>query len=248
MNISETLDETTMQGAADIFRAYGVEVSGIDPAELKKCRNRLMMQHHPDHTGNTKDAQRINGAYDILSGKQRPHPTLPTEDLHREGPAGDTQNAKYGASVWAYAGYSGGLRPDATISRSNYTDVNFIKKSMWELSSKSQQEYEIWGYDGASFRNTVSVYGSTKIFSYMATAMIELQTKGSHPCACRAVIVAEEGNRTFWLIYADGKYFDDPISLEHDMLNDNPGNDQVFKQGLSSLLDRLPESGRNNNQ
>ncbi len=248
MNIDETLDETTMQGAADIFRAYGVEVTDTNPAELKKCRNRLMMQHHPDHTGNTKDAQRINAAYDILSGKQSPHPAPPTGDLHREGPVGDTQNAERRTSEWAFAGYAGGLRPDATISRSNYTDVNFIKKSMWELSFESRHEYTIWGYDGASFRNTVSVYGIPRIFSYMATAMIELQTKGSHPCACRAVIVTEEGNRLFWLIYADGKYFDTPINLEHSPLNDNPSNDQIFEQGLSDLLDRLREQGANKNQ
>lgn len=52
---------------------------------------------------------------------------------------------------------------------------------MWELSGKSQQEYAIWGYDGAFFRNTVTVYGSPRIFFYMATAMIELQTKGCPP-------------------------------------------------------------------
>jgi len=228
----------TMQGAADIFRAYGIEVSDTDPAKLKKCRNRLMMQHHPDHTGNTKDAQRINAAYDILCGKQSPRLALPA--LRREGPVGDTRNARRESSVWAYAGHSGGRPPDATIVRSDYTDVNFIKKSMWELSFRSQQEYVVWGYDGAVFRNSVSVYGAPRIFCYMATAMIELQTKGgAHPCACRAVIVAEEGNRTFWLVYADGKYFDAPINLEHGSLNDNPGNDQKFKHGLPEILDSL---------
>ncbi|HVB17500.1 MAG TPA: J domain-containing protein [Stellaceae bacterium] len=243
MNILETLDEATMQGAADVFRAYGVEISSTDPAELKKCRNRLMMQYHPDHTGNTKDAQRINAAYDILSGKQIPHPALPTNDLDRAERGGNMPNSEQRTSAWAYAGYPGGRRPDATISRTDYTDANFIKKSMWELSAKSHQEYGIWGYDGSFFRNTVSVYGSTKIFAYMATAMIELQTKGSHPFACRAVIVAEEGNRTFWLVYADGKYFDTPINLEHSQLNDNPSNDTMFTRALPALLDQIREQG-----
>lgn len=228
-----------MQGAAEVFRAYGIEISDTDPAELKKCRNRLMMQHHPDHTGNTKDAQRINAAYDILSGKQIPRP--PTSDLHRGDPDGNTPNSEQRTSEWAYAGCSGGRRPDATISRTDYTDANFIKKSMWELSAKSHREYEIWGYDGSFFRNTVSVYGSPKIFAYMATAMIELQTKGSHPFACRAVIVAEEGNRTFWLVYADGKYFDNPMNLEHSQLNDNPSNDTIFMRELPHLLDQIRE-------
>jgi len=245
MNIPETLDETTMQGAADVFRAYGVEISNTNPAELKKCRNRLMMRYHPDHTGNTKDAQRINAAYDILSGKQVPRPA---RDLNRAEPGGSTPNAAERPFEWAYAGYTGGRRPDATISRMDYTDVNFIKKSMWELSSKSQQKYDIWGYDGSFFRNTVSVYGSPKIFFYMATAVIELQTKGSRPFACRAVIVAEEGNRIFWLIYADGKYFDNPINLKHGPLNDNPSNDQMFVRALPGLLDQLREQGADKNQ
>src|SRR5579864_3965396 len=100
MNILETLDEATMQGAADVFRAYGVEISDSNPAELKKCRNRLMMQHHPDHTGNTKDAQRINAAYDILSGKQIPRPAPPTSDLDRAERGGNTPNSEQRTSEW----------------------------------------------------------------------------------------------------------------------------------------------------
>jgi len=241
MNILETLDETTMQGAVAIFRALGLEVTGTDPAELRKYRNRLMMQHHPDRTGNTKAAQKINAAYDILTGKQSPRATPSTGDQGQAGPAGYTRNAERGTPVWARAGYSGALRPNATISRSNYTDINFIKMSMWELSGRSQEEYAIWGFDGAAFRNAVTVYGSPRIFFYMATAMLELQTKGCRPCACRAVIVTDNGNRNFWLIYADGKYFDDPISLEHGSFNDNPSNDHSFRQQLPDLLDRLQE-------
>ena len=112
---------------------------------------------------------------------------------------------------------------------------------MWELSGKSQEEYAIWGYDGARFRNTVTVYGSLRIFPYMATAMIELQTRGGRPCACRAVIVADKDNSNFWLIYADGKYFDKPISLEHGSFNDNPSNDHNFLHRLPDLLDRRRE-------
>jgi hypothetical protein len=106
MNILETLDETTMQGAEDIFRAFGFEVSGTHPEELKKYRNQLMMQHHPDRTGTTKAAQKINAAYDILSGKQNPRVTPSTRDRSDAGP-GYSGNTK--PPVWACAGYMGGL-------------------------------------------------------------------------------------------------------------------------------------------
>ena len=237
-----------MQGATVVFRSYGVEVSDIAPAELKKARNRLLTQHHPDHAGSTKDTQRINVAYDILSGKRSASAPQSTMDVGPGEPADSTKNTAAGTPIWANAGYSGGARPHATIFQTNYTDTNFIKKSMWELSGESQLEYAIWGYDGAVFRNVVSVYGSRKIFPYMATAMIELQTKGAHPSACHAVIVSDKGNVTFWLIYADGRYFDDPINLEHNSLHDNPRNDQSFEHRLSDLLGRLREQEAHENK
>ena len=67
-------------------------------------------------------------------------------------------------------------------------------------------------------------------------------------CRGGLVIVAEEGNRTFWLVYADGKYFDNPINLEHGQLNDNPSNDTMFTRALPDLLDQIREQGARKNQ
>jgi hypothetical protein len=144
---------------------------------------------------------------------------------------------------WVWAGYNGGAPPNPSIRRMDYTDMNFIKKSMWELSGKSQDEYTIWGFDGHFFRNSVTVYGSPQIFMYMAQAMVDWQTKGGNPYECRAVFIsAPHDPNTLWLVYADGKFFHDPIGLGHNSMNANPGNDQSFTRRLPGYLDRLGDN------
>jgi hypothetical protein len=124
--------------------------------------------------------------------------------------------------------FSGGASPSAIIYRQNYTDYNLIKKAMWELSSRSKEEWTISGFDGNFFRNSITVYGSPKIFNNMADAMIQWQTKGGNAYPIRAVFVSQRNSRDLLLIWVDGTYYgDNPIKMEHDSFNDNPGRPAV---------------------
>jgi curved DNA-binding protein CbpA len=272
MRLLELLYEMTSQEAADIFRRFGGDPAATD---LQQVRRALIMKHHPDRGGSLEAAQAINAAYDILSGKSAPsRPSEPSPSYasggyssgygagrgytgdpfgfrkqQRRNPNAEREYQKQRSPQtpeWAWAGYSGGLPPNASIYRNDYTDVNFIKKRMWELSGKSKKQYGILGFDGHFFRAGTTVFGSPKIFNEMAKAMIDWQTKGGNPYQCRAVFVTPSKKKELYLIYADGVFYGDkPIGpLTHHSFNLNPGNDRRFMESLPEFLDQLKRGQR----
>ncbi len=238
MKLSEVLTGSlTYDQASAIFAQHGVNVAGMSPEALKLARNKLIMKHHTDLGGSNDVAQSINAAYDLLKKPESQWRGYDATEAPRPSPRQSRQST---TPIWAMAGHSGGHPPNATIYRNNYTDVNFIKKSMWELSGQSKTEYTINGFDGHFFRDMVTVYGSPKIFNHMANAMIDWQTKGGNPYECRAVFVNSRKSKTLYLVYADGKFYgDDPIPVPHESFNMNPSNDQNFVRHLPEWLDQL---------
>lgn len=66
MKVSEILFEMTYQDAAQVFRAFGVDVSHMTASEIKNSRNDLLRRFHPDLGGDVNATQMINVAYNIL--------------------------------------------------------------------------------------------------------------------------------------------------------------------------------------
>ena len=257
--------EMAVRDAIAVFAKFGVDVKGLYPtgdelknlspdarqslflAKLKKARNGIIVRYHQDKTGNKDAAQEINPAYDILKQPgaiRMPNLTAGGVDWsqgwekYENQPQRDTGRTE--TPVWAMAGFSGDAPPNANIDRQNWTDYNFIKKSLWELSGYSKEEWTISGFDGNFFRNSITAYGSPKIFNNMADAMIQWQTKGRHAYPIRAVLVSRRRTRDLLLIWADGTYYgDNPIKMEHDSFNDNLGNDQQFERELPAFLDQI---------
>jgi curved DNA-binding protein CbpA len=258
MRLSEVITGSmTYDQAVNIFSQLGIDPTGMDASALNQSRKRLIMKHHPDRGGSPGIAQNINAAYDMLiKGPQRNY----RQDTNTgSNPSGQWYSGNRGRwedeyeqpqqqdddryPIWAQAGWSGGMKENGKIYRNNYTDMNFIKKSMWELSGKSTTEFTIEGFDGHFFRNTLTVFGSPQIFNYMAQAMIDWQTKGGNPYQCRAVFVHPRRSKELLLIYADGKFYgDNPIPMEHESFNLNPSNDQQFVRKLPEILDHLASS------
>lgn len=272
MRYREILKEMSYTEAKAIWQKFGGgDPTTIPSSELAGVRRRLIMKAHPDTGGSLKDAQEINAAYDVLkkpgaataapaSGDWTERPRSRQRNWHYspgDNERRDREKEESGDDRWAWAGYSGGMRNSAHIYRQDYTDVNYIKKRMWELSGKSTEEWTIWGFDGAFLRGVTTVYGSPKIFAQMAEAMITWQTKGGNPYSCRAVLVEkeqpyrskpfddeEEHERTAYVIWADGVFYDKkPIPITYDTFNANPGNDRSFNNRLRRLLDELQEQG-----
>lgn len=230
-----TLREMTYGQAAAILRQHGLDPT-LHPNELKPAFRKAAMDLHPDRGGDLEAMQALNAAYDIVAKGA----------ATSRSSASPSRSQSSATPVWAMAGYSGGYPPNANISRNDYTDMNFIKKRMWELSGKSRDEYTLMGFDGHFFRHTLTVYGSPTIFKKMAEALYTWQTIGGNSYACRAVFVFERGggDDKIHLLYADGKgYWDNPIPFVHHSFNLNPSNDQQFVRKLPQMLDALRDHG-----
>lgn len=225
------LEAMSSDSARDVFLYHGANADAIDtPEGLKKEFRRLLMRYHPDRPDGDKEAaQEITQAYAVLE--------------HRPAAASspDTPNGEY--PKWANAGYSGGLKANATIRRQNYTDMNFFKKTMWELSGESTQQWSIMQWDGHFFRHSITVYGSRDIFHEMAAAMIIWGSEGGNPYSTNAVFGQMRSDPgTLYVLYYDGEFFDNPPTLEFDSFNANPANDQSFCRNLPETLANLPKN------
>lgn len=223
----DILTETmTRQEAAAVFSQYGVDKADrLDATSLKAARRQLAKNMHADVGGSHDGMALVNAAYDVLSAE----PGKPAGPYTPASPARET------TPVWAWAGHSGGMPPQGSIYRNDYSDLNFFKKRMWELSGKSKEEWTIWNFDGRYFRGTLTVYGSEGIFNDMADAM----RMWDRFHTSRAVFVSRKGERTLHLIWSDGEYRDPPIPFEHDSFNANPGNDSMFMYDLPSHLSQI---------
>ncbi len=234
--------EMTAKKALAIFSQFGIDVTGMTPDQLKMARNRLLKENHPDHGGIGENAISINDAYNFLKNNSTSSPTkkiLSQSNQSYQTYRGDSY-ASGRMPAWAIAGYTGGTLTNTAIYKNDFTDPNFFKKAMWELSGKSTIAYTIWGFDGHTFNKSITVFSSPNIFDTMADAMITYQTKSENPCRTRAVLVSPFHGKGLYLIYADGIYYGDkPIKMKYDSVNANPGNDQRFTGELPEILEQL---------
>jgi hypothetical protein len=237
------LERLTPSQAKAIFVQHGApETAFSSPEALKAAWKKLIIQHHPDRGGSPGVAQEVNAAFDVL--KSTP---VSSSGSSQDWP--DYSKGSYGRSsqedsdpypVWAQAGWSGGARESGRISRNDYRDMNFFKKKMWELSGQSKEEWTITAFDGSFFRNSLTVYGSPKIFKDMAEAMVMWNSKGGNSYPTRAVFASRRRSKKMYVIYCDGKFMSfDPPALAHDSMNDNPSNDQSFMRQMPEMLDRI---------
>lgn len=238
MKYHEILREMSWDEAASIYRGLGVDPE-LPLPDLKAATRELWKRNHPDVGGNPETMKKINAAFDVLKEPRRESPRSGSRDSYRRPEQTPDE-------VWAHAGYSGGMQNSSHIYRNDYTDVNYIKKRMWELSGHSNVEWMITGFDGAFTRASTTVYGSPKIFAQMAEALVIWQIKGGNSYRCRAVFVQKRrgDNSQVLIIWADGiSYAADPIPLDYDSFNKNPSNDRQFDRHLRELIDALYENG-----
>jgi len=203
--------------------------------QLRLARNKLLKLYHPDVGGEIEEARKIIESFNFLRDMS---PQL--LKMMRDSRQPVQAQAQSQPIKWAWAGHDDAKVPNSSISRSDFTDRNFIKRSMWELSRHSNEEWMIYGYDGNSFPFTVVVYGSVQIFYYMAIAMIDFQTKGSIPVICQAVCARAKSSYDLYLLYANGKFYDqNPIKLIMESIDYNTRNNAKFMRKFSRLLDEL---------
>ncbi len=219
--------------AVAIFAKHGVDVKEKSPAEIKAAFRKLAMALHPDRGGDAEEMKMLTAAFSTLEkGSEGPAPGAryssrgPFENGKDFNPDGDTPD-------WANVGWNGGMRNRGTIRREDYTDLNYFKRQMWELSGHSKQRWTIWTFDGSYFRACVSVFGSPAIFPEMAKAVLQWEDKFYRK---NAVFVSKDGMKELLLIWLDGENISPPEVFRHDSFNANPGNDQSFVRSLPEML------------
>lgn len=247
--------------AANTFARFGVPgVLSMDKEELRKAYKQLVLKHHPDAGGEDDDMKDINAAYDVLKlvqpqarvGSQRPQwsqddfeRAYTNSNSQRRGSSReDPGETRHGVPIWAWAGHSGGLPPNATIHRNDYSDLNFIKKEMWRKAGRpaaeKHNEYTVWSFDGSYFRSVFTVYGSHDIYKDMAEAMKQWGDRGVYAIFVEMGSTSHWAEKTIWLIWLEGY---GPVNSSHSFqysaFNHNPGNDRYFTQTLEDKLERL---------
>src|SRR5215468_9099733 len=160
------LPEVSVIDAILLFRRLGTDVTGMTPEELRETRRRLINRHHPDRGGSLDMAQAINAAFDLLKDgvpKYRGSPfalgSFRRAHQSRRDQLAVLKLCNPEFPEWVWAGCSGDSPGRFDIRTQDFSDINFIKKSLWELSGHSEYEYTIWGFDGRIFRGHVAVFG-----------------------------------------------------------------------------------------
>ena len=216
--------------AEGILSRHGLDAAGLAPAELRRRWQELARRHHPDLGGDTRAMQEINAAYASL----RPRGAA------LEGARDVSSPRVRGFPAWAWAGHGGGVSgavPDELILREDYTDRNFLKKRLWELSGRSAEEWTLWAFDGRELLPPVVCYASGAVFAEMATAMLRHGRRGFR--SPRAVL-AQAPNERFevLVLHSDGRAHEPPAPLRLSC-PDGPARDRAFLFGLPERLDAL---------
>ncbi len=123
------------------------------------------------------------------------------------------------------------------ISRDDYSDRNFLKKRLWELSGGSTEEWTLWAFDGQELLPPVVAFASAAIFPEMAKAMLRHGRRGFR--SPRAVLAQAPHQRyEALLLHADGRPHEPPVALP---LSGAGGlaRDRDFLHGLPRRLDAL---------
>lgn len=209
--------------AHSVFSRFGIDSKNKSSKELKTYYVNLIKKHHPDQGGDVKHAQEINSAWDTLKNNRTSNDPIPSKSASNER-----------TPEWAMAGHTGGNPPNHSINRNNYTDLNFIKKDLWNKSGGSDKEYTIHHFDGNHFRNSITTYGNDNLHRHMANASNMFNSE----YRSKAIFVSKrESPHTLKMIWANGKHLDKPIETMHQSFNTNPANDQHFTRNLSSWID-----------
>ena len=216
--------------ATTIFAKYGIRnAAHLDKGQLRKYYMALVKRHHSDVGGNDEDMKWINAAYDVL--KKNAYDVLKSS----------TKSSEYdaGPNGWAQAGWSGGIPFTGHISHETFGDLNFCKKTAWEISGKppfdKNHEYTFRNWDGNFFRGSFSVYAVPEKLFDISKMMVEWDS-WNHSAA---VFVTQKNKpNKIYVINVKGHKIDPPKELEHDSFNSNPGNDNSFVSFLQKNFTR----------
>jgi len=226
--------------AAAVFARYGVSAAELaSQAGIKAARNRLMMQAHTDHAqGSADQAAEINLAYDVLKHLPEGYYDAAEPALPQGAPGSlhDRILREAAAPAWQTDRYA----TDHAVAHESYSDANYVKRRLWEMSGCSNDAFELFYFDGA-WRKSITVFASPNIHAEMARAVMAWNGP-SRGFGHRAVLARRLRDQSLKLIYLDGHTLRQPVEVMQDGFAHAPGNDQAFLQRLPGLLDAVAKT------
>lgn len=190
-------DTTTFKDASAILMKNGVDTRHLDDNAVRAAL-----------AGKTPvQAKEIIDAYHYVRSPQ---------DWHKQNSSKPASSENI-APVWA-------LGKNPTIRKNDLTDLNYIRKTLWELSGKPEKGViTAWSFDGKDLNQHFLLLAKPKIWKEIAKATVGY-TRGKS----KAVFISGPNSDKFVLLYLDGRVLDEPVVLNHKSFNKNPENDWQF--------------------
>lgn len=136
------------------------------------------------------------------------------------------------------------MPPSHDIYRRDYTDLNYIKKRMYELSAgKRRAEHTVHQFDGGYFRNSFTTFGHESIHPEMAKAMLQRGATGN-AYDTKAIFASRRNNpREMHLIWANGKHMPPGTIYRHEGRNQSVYNDPQAREKINAFIDKHSGTG-----
>ena len=244
------LEGMSLNVANTIFAKYGVpNASTMDKDELRQRWLALVKKYHPDAGGTDDDMRHINAAYDVLK-LGSPHASAGggSDDFsdydssyntyQRQSRQRRSSDRRDRPTGWAQAGWSGGAPNSDQIYNQNFHDLNYCKKTAWEISGKppfdAAHVYTMWNWDGAYFRGVFSVYAVPEKLFEISKMMVIWDRWFKSEAVFFTKKTDDAGQ--IYLVNLRGQEVSPPKLFEHESFNKNAGNDQSFVNFLRKNL------------
>lgn len=167
-------------------------------------RRSLAKVFHPRlATDDDRDMRAINACIDVVEAARD------KRELCGEPEPAPTAAEPSGRDPWQSDPYE-----STQIFRQDYTDINFLKKTIYDRSIRfgKVELVKAWAWDGARFRKVVSLYANDWALEELGRALLFQQTHGSADGRCDAVFLTQGQGRVrrFRLILLkSGRYCED---------------------------------------
>ncbi len=191
-------------------------------AAPKEMRRALAKRYQPRKAGDDDEPmRRINAAIEILLAEEavrelcgdaepppKPQPAAapprPAAGAARPTPGPTSQWGARAAAALPPSHAASGLPPwqtdaaaGAAVAAPNYTDLNFIRREVYERSARfgDTETVKAWAWAGDGFRKMVAVQCNDFALEELGRALLYYQTNGPEPTLCRAVFATRGAGR-----------------------------------------------------
>ncbi len=120
---------------------------------------------------------------------------------------------------------------DTAIKREDYTDKNFVRKSVYDASPGPKKRLNVWAWDEATkaFKGPLAIFANSKGLPELSRAVEKLMP------GYAAHFVGAPGKLVLFML--DGHRLPQPVPFENVSFNEHPANDWQLVRDMPERLD-----------